>query len=55
LLSDFTAAASGSESVAGLDKCYKYAAKMLANESEVLEKATEVYLFRKAELEEEAA
>ncbi|QGY29801.1 RecT family recombinase [Pantoea cypripedii] len=55
LLSDFTAAAAGSESVAGLDKCYKYAAKMLVSEAEVLEKATEVYLFRKAELEEEAA
>lgn len=55
LLADFTAAASGSESVDGLDKCYKYAAKMLANESELLEKATEVYLFRKAEIEEEAA
>lgn len=55
LLADFTAAATGSKEVSGLDKCYKYAAKMLANESEHLEKATEVYLFRKAELEEEAA
>lgn len=52
LLADFTAAAAEAESVAGLDRCYKYAARMLANEAETLEKATDVYLIRKAEIEE---
>lgn len=52
LLADFTAAAAESESVAGLDRCYKYAARMLASEAETLEKATDVYLLRKAEIEE---
>jgi len=52
LIADFTAAAAEAESVAGLDRCYKYAARMLANETETLEKATDVYLIRKAEIEE---
>ncbi|MEN4598574.1 RecT family recombinase [Pantoea agglomerans] len=52
LLADFTAAAAEAESVAGLDRCYKYAARMLASEAETLEKATDVYLLRKAEIEE---
>ena len=52
LLADFTNAAAEAESVAGLDRCYKYAARMLANEAETLEKATDVYLLRKAEIEE---
>jgi len=52
LLADFTEAASNAESVAGLDKCYKYAAKVLADNVDLLEKATDVYLLRKAELDE---
>lgn len=52
LLADFTTAATEAESVAGLDRCYKYAARMLASEAETLEKATDVYLLRKAEIEE---
>ena len=52
LLADFTAAAAEAENVAGLDRCYKYAARMLASEAETLEKATDVYLLRKAEIEE---
>lgn len=55
LLADFTKAAADAESLAGLDKCYKYAARVLANESAILEKATDVFLIRKAEIEEEAA
>jgi len=54
LLADFTAAAAEAENVAGLDRCYKYAARMLASEAETLEKATDVYLLRKAELDEAA-
>ncbi|QZX97069.1 recombinase RecT [Pantoea alfalfae] len=52
LLVDFTTAAAEAENVAGLDRCYKYAARMLASEAETLEKATDVYLLRKAEIEE---
>jgi hypothetical protein len=52
LLADFTIAAAEAENVAGLDRCYKYAARMLASEAETLEKATDVYLLRKAEIEE---
>jgi len=52
LLADFTAAAAEADNVAGLDRCYKYAARMLASEAETLEKATDVYLLRKAEIEE---
>jgi len=52
LLADFTTAAAEAENVAGLDRCYKYAARMLASEAETLEKATDVYLLRKAEIEE---
>lgn len=44
--------AAEAENVAGLDRCYKYAARMLASEAETLEKATDVYLLRKAEIEE---
>ena len=54
LLADFTTAAAEASSVAELDRCYKYAARMLANEPENLEKATDVYLLRKAELDEAA-
>ena len=52
LLADFTIAAAEAENVAGLDRCYKYAARMLASDAETLEKATDVYLLRKAEIEE---
>lgn len=55
LLADFTAAAAEAENVAGLDRCYKYAAKVLAENAEHLEKATDVYLMRKAELDEAGA
>lgn len=51
LLANFTKAADA-EFLAGLDKCYKYAARVLANESAILEKATDVFLIRKAEIEE---
>ncbi|WP_434774111.1 RecT family recombinase [Pantoea agglomerans] len=52
LLADFTTAAAEAENVAGLDRCYKYAARMLTSEAETLEKATDIYLLRKAEIEE---
>lgn len=52
LLADFTTAAAEAENVAGLGCCYKYAARMLSNEAETLEKATDLYLLRKAEIEE---
>jgi len=52
LLADFTEASANADSVASLDRFYKYAARMLASESETLEKATDVYLLRKAEIEE---
>lgn len=52
LLADFTEAASGAESLTSLDKFYKYAAKVLAGTPAELDKATDVYLLRKAELEE---
>ncbi|MDU4747747.1 MAG: RecT family recombinase [Pantoea sp.] len=53
LLADFTEASANADSVASLDRFYKYAARMLASEAETLEKATDVYLLRKAEIEEE--
>lgn len=52
LLADFTEASANADSVASLDRFYKYAARMLASEAETLEKATDVYLLRKAEIEE---
>ncbi|MCX2201135.1 RecT family recombinase [Pantoea agglomerans] len=52
LLADFTEASANVDSVASLDRFYKYAARMLASEAETLEKATDVYLLRKAEIEE---
>lgn len=55
LLADFTEAASGAESLTSLDKFYKYAAKVLAGTPAELDKATDVYLLRKAELEEAGA
>ncbi|WP_286876733.1 MULTISPECIES: RecT family recombinase [Pantoea] len=55
LLADFTEAAGGAESLTSLDKFYKYAAKVLAGTPAELDKATDVYLLRKAELEEAGA
>lgn len=55
LLADFTEASANADSVASLDRFYKYAARMLASEAETLEKATDVYLLRKAEIEEAGA
>lgn len=55
LLADFTEAAGGAESLTSLDKLYKYAAKVLAGTPAELDKATDVYLLRKAELEEAGA
>ena len=55
LLADFTEAASGAESLTSLDKFYKYAARVLAGTPAELDKATDVYLLRKAELEEAGA
>lgn len=52
LLADFTEASANADSVASLDRFYKYAARMLASEADTLEKATDVYLLRKAEIEE---
>lgn len=52
LLADFTEASANANSVSGLDRFYKYAARMLASEADTLEKATDVYLLRKAEIEE---
>lgn len=43
------------DSVSSLDRFYKYAARMLASEAETLEKATDAYLLRKAEIEEAGA
>lgn len=55
LLADFTEASANADSVSSLDRFYKYAARMLASEAEILEKATDVYLLRKAEIEEAGA
>lgn len=55
LLADFTEASANADSVSSLDRFYKYAARMLASEAETLEKATDVYLLRKAEIEEAGA
>ncbi|WP_343463519.1 RecT family recombinase [Pantoea sp.] len=55
LLADFTEASANAESVPNLDRYYKYAAKVLAENTEHLEKATDVYLLRKAEIEEAGA
>ncbi len=52
LLADFTEASANADSVQSLDRYYKYAAKVLAENVEHLEKATDVYLMRKAELDE---
>lgn len=52
LLADFTEAASKAATIAELDKCYKYAACMLASNTELLSIATDVYQIRKEEMQE---
>ncbi len=52
LLADFTTAAGGAKSVEELDKFYKYSARKLAAHHDQLEKATDVYQIRKAEMTE---
>lgn len=52
LLTDFTEAASNASTIAELDKCYKYAARMLASDTELLNIATDVYQIRKEEMRE---
>ncbi|WP_313752356.1 RecT family recombinase [Mixta calida] len=52
LLADFTEAASNASTIAELDKCYKYAARMLASDTELLNIATDVYQIRKEEMQE---
>jgi len=54
LLADFCDAALRSHSVSALARCYAYASKVLASAPELLDKATDVFLVRKAELEEES-
>lgn len=55
LLADFCEAAMNAETVSALARCYAYASKVLAATPELLEKATDVFLVRKAEIEEAAS
>ncbi|MFP1767301.1 RecT family recombinase [Lonsdalea quercina] len=55
LLLDFTAAASNAKSNAELDKFYTYAANKLAGTTDLLDKATDVYLIRQSEITEATA
>lgn len=55
LLSDFCEAAMNSKTVSALAKCYAYASKVLKPDPLLLDKATDAFLVRKAELEEDAA
>ncbi|CNI85890.1 TPA: RecT family recombinase [Yersinia enterocolitica] len=52
LLADFTSAASNAKSVEELDKFFKYTKRVLAVHHDQLEKATDIYGIRKAEMEE---
>lgn len=54
LLTDFTEAASNASSTAQLDKCYKFAARKLADTPDLLDKATDVYQIRLDELTQAA-
>lgn len=54
LLADFVEAASSTKTVSTLARCYAYASQVLKNKTDHLDKATDVFLVRKAELEEEA-
>ncbi|ORM64196.1 recombinase RecT [Pantoea rodasii] len=55
LLADFTEEAGKAESIDHLDKCYKYASKLLAQQNELLDQATNTYLNHKSRLEEAGA
>jgi len=55
LLADFSEAAMKSASVDELARCYAYVSKVLAHQPLHTEKATEVFLIRKAELDEAAS
>lgn len=52
ILTAFTDAAMNYNTIADLDKAYKYVAKNLANDDERLSKATDVYTIRRDELNE---
>ena len=52
MLTAFTDAAMNYNTIADLDKAYKYVAKNLANDDERLSKATDVYTIRRNELNE---
>ncbi|HCD1811170.1 TPA: recombinase RecT [Klebsiella pneumoniae] len=52
ILSGFSSAAMAARNVAELDKAYKYAARRLAGNQELLDAATDVYGIRKDELNE---
>ncbi len=52
LLADFCEAAMKSQSVSALARCYAYASKVLKPVPPLLDKATDVFLVRKAEIEE---
>lgn len=52
MLADFCEAAMKSQSVSTLTRCYAYAQKVLQKTTPLLDKATDVFLVRKAELEE---
>lgn len=52
MLTAFNDAAMNYNTIADLDKAYKYVAKNLANDDERLAKATDVYTIRRDELNE---
>ncbi|TPD93658.1 recombinase RecT [Pantoea vagans] len=52
MLADFCEAAMKSQSVSTLTRCYAYAQKVLQKSVPLLDKATDVFLVRKAEIEE---
>lgn len=52
MLTAFTDAAMNCNTIADLDKAYKYVAKNLANDDERLSKATDIYTIRRDELNE---
>lgn len=55
LLADFCEAAMKSQTVSALARCYAYASRVLNPAPSLLDKATEAFLVRKAEIEEQAA
>lgn len=50
LLADFTKAAGDADTAAKLDKCYRFAARLLAETPELLDKATDIYQIRTNEI-----